>query len=84
MDFVLLKQLLPSINWLKIVQNSTFNIAKQGYRSVLLQDWLTLLSFEHPDWFQLLPCSFNVQLHPKDGRSTCSLTHKIAHFHGSI
>ena len=33
------------------------------FLEIVPQDWLTLLGWERPELFHLLPCNFNVQTH---------------------
>jgi lipopolysaccharide biosynthesis glycosyltransferase len=47
------------------------------------QDWLTLMGFEHPELIRILPCEFNLQVHPLQG-ITCQQPPKIKHHHGVL
>jgi lipopolysaccharide biosynthesis glycosyltransferase len=47
------------------------------------QDWMTLMGFEHPELIRILPCEFNLQVHPLQG-ITCQQPPKIGHKHGLL
>ena len=58
---------------------------------MIFQDWLTLLSWESPDLFYLLPCEFNIQTDKLyrekqdeewDEFTKCNNTAKIIHNNG--
>jgi hypothetical protein len=54
-----------------------------GNSCVSVQDWMSLVGYDHPELFHVLPCAFNLQDHPVLGTS-CPGPAMINHHHGQI